>query len=445
LLAFASKDRIVAAPGTSRLRVVVAALAIHLCIGQAYAFSVFNIPLTKIIGITSSAPGDWKLTELGWVFSVAIGFLGLSAALFGTWVESAGPRASGLASAVFFSSGLLVGALGVKLHVLALLIFGYGVLGGVGLGLGYITPVSTLIKWFPDRRGMATGIAIMGFGGGAIIAAPLSRWLMKRFASGHSVGVAETFVVLAVLYGTVMTAGAMTFRLPREEIARHADHPLKQADFFLTTADAVRTRQFFLLWIVLCFNVTAGIGVLGQASAMIQEVFKGRVSETQAASFVALLSASNMVGRFVWASLSDRIGRRATYAIFFALGTVLYLSVPSLGDVGSISGFVICFALILSMYGGGFATIPAYLSDLFGTRFVSAIHGRLLTAWSVAGVLGPVIFNYVRAYQIESGVPKAAAYNLTMRLMAILLVFGFISNFLIKPLNRARAEIKSAP
>ena len=436
MFAFASKDRIVAEPGTSRLRVVIAALAIHLCIGQAYAFSVFNIPLTKIVGITAVAPGDWKLTQLGWVFSVAIGFLGLSAALFGTWVEQSGPRASGLASAACFSSGLVVGAIGVKIHVLALLIFGYGMLGGIGLGLGYITPVSTLIKWFPDRRGMATGIAIMGFGGGAIIAAPLSRWLMKHFASPDSVGVAETFVVLALLYGTVMTAGALTFQLPWAGFAPRADFPIKQDDFVLAPHGAIRTRQFVLLWIVLCFNVTAGIGVLGQASPMIQEVLKGRVNETQAASFVALLSASNMIGRFFWASLSDKIGRRATYAIFFALGIVLYLTVPWLGQIGSITGFVICFAIILSMYGGGFATIPAYLADLFGTRFVSAIHGRLLTAWSVAGVLGPVTFNYARQYQIDHGVPKAAAYNLTMRLMAILLVFGFISNALIKSLER---------
>lgn len=439
LAGFVAKERIVAKPGTSRWRVAAAALAIHLSIGQAYAFSVFNLPLSRALGIEASAPGDWKLSELGWIFTCAIACLGLSAATFGTWVERSGPRASGLVAAACFSAGLLVAALGVALHVLALVILGYGVLGGIGLGLGYITPVSTLIKWFPDRRGMATGLAIMGFGGGAIAAAPLSSWLMKQLASGTSVGVAETFVALGVLYLAVMSAGALAFRLPPEGY-RPAGwvRPASDTGAWLTPQQTIRTRQFWLLWIVLCVNVTAGIGVLGQASAMIQDVFKGAVDADAAARFVSLLSASNMVGRFFWASLSDRIGRRWTYACFFSLGPLLYLLVPLCGARGSVTWFVVCFCAILTMYGGGFATIPAYLSDLFGTRYVSAIHGRLLTAWSAAGVLGPVLINYLREYRIESGVPKADAYNLTMGLMAGLLVVGFVCNLMVRGVDPAR-------
>jgi MFS family permease len=427
----------VASPGRARAWIAPSALAIHLCIGEAYAFSVFNLPLTKALGITKSLPDDWKLTQLGWIFSVAIAFLGISAAAFGTWVERVGPRASGLASALSFGCGLFVAALGVKLHSLPVLIGGYGVLGGIGLGLGYITPVSTLIKWFPDRRGMATGIAIMGFGGGAILAAPVSRLLMKSFASSTSVGVAETFVVLGAVYLAIMIAGALSFRLPPPREAGATKGAVGAGgDDSLTPAAAIRTRQFYYLWIVLCFNVTAGIGVLGQASAMIQEMFKGRVGEDDAAKFVSFLSIANMLGRFFWASLSDRIGRRATYAVFFSLGPIVYFTVPALG--GRLGAFVACFGLILTMYGGGFATIPAYLSDLFGTRFVSAIHGRLLTAWSVAGVLGPVLVNYLRQYEIEHGVAKADAYNLTMRLMAGLLVVGFVANALVRPVERAQ-------
>lgn len=429
---FLSKERIIAKPGMARWWVAPAALAIHMSIGQAYAFSVFNLPLSK------SGPGDWKLTQLGWIFTCAIGCLGLSAAIFGQWLERRGPRVGGLASAACFGSGFLVAALGIKLHVLALVIGGYGVLGGIGLGLGYITPVSTLIKWFPDRRGMATGIAIMGFGGGAIIASPLSNWLMKL------IGLEQTFVALGILYFCVMTAGALGFRIPPDDYMPEGWTPPKEeTGEWVFPKEAIRTRQFYHLWIVLCFNVTAGIGVLGQASAMIQEVFKGRVDADAAAKFVAALSASNMLGRFFWASLSDRIGRKATYAIFFSLGTLLYLLVPLLGASGNITGFVICFCAILTMYGGGFATIPAYLADLFGTRFVSAIHGRLLTAWSMAGVLGPVLVNYIRQEQIESGVPKAQAYNVTMRLMAVLLVIGFISNVLIRPLEHRQMHQRS--
>ena len=435
---FLAKERLTAGPGFNRWLIPPAALAIHLSIGQAYAFSVFNLPLSKAVGIGSHGPGDWRLTELGWVFTLAIVFLGLSAATFGRWLEDVGPRASGLAAAACWGTGFLVGALGVRTHQLWLLLLGYGVIGGCGLGLGYITPVSTLIRWFPDRRGMATGMAIMGFGGGAMIAAPLSTALMKHFASPTSVGVAETFLVLGPLYFAAMAAGALAFRLPAPGWAPAGYAPPAVPKPLVSGRDvhprqAIRTPQFYLLWAVLCLNVTAGIGVLGQASAMIQEVFHGRIDAGAAAGFVGLLSLFNMAGRFFWSSLSDRIGRKPTYAMFFGLGALLYAATPWTGRIGNITLFVGCFALILTMYGGGFATIPAYLSDLFGTRYVGAIHGRLLTAWSAAGVLGPVLVNYIRQYEIDRGVPNAQAYNVTLYLMAALLVIGFCCNLAVRP------------
>ncbi len=417
-----------------------AALAIHLSIGQAYAFSVFNLPLSRAIGISGPAAGDWKLTQLGWVFTLAIVFLGLSAATFGRWLERAGPRTSGLVAAACWGSGFLIAALGVRLHALWLILLGYGVIGGCGLGLGYITPVSTLIKWFPDRRGMATGMAIMGFGGGAMIAAPLSTALMAHFATPTSVGVAETFVVLGLVYAGFMTIGALLFRVPPADWRPPGWTPSTLARNLVTThsvhpTTAITTRAFWLLWAVLCLNVTAGIGVLGQASAMIQEVFHGSVSAAAAGGFVGLLSLFNMGGRFLWSSLSDRIGRKPTYAIFFGAGLGLYLAIPALGSAGNVGLFVACFALILTMYGGGFATIPAYLSDLFGTRFVGAIHGRLLTAWSTAGVLGPVLVNYIREFELARGVDKSQVYNTTMFLMATLLAVGFFCNLAVRPVD----------
>jgi MFS family permease len=439
-LAFLDREHSIARPGYTRWLVPPAALAIHLSIGQAYAFSVFNIPLSHSIGITDSAPGDWKLSTIGWVFSTAIVFLGLSAALFGRWLDSAGPRKAMFASAVCFSGGFFVGALGVALHQFWLLILGYGVLGGIGLGLGYISPVSTLIKWFPDRPGMATGMAIMGFGGGAMIASPLSVALMEHYRSPTSTGVAESFVTLGVLYFLFMMFGVFTVRLPRPGWAPPGYVPRASRGIPATTANvevntAIRTPQFWLLWTMLCLNVTAGIGVLGQASAMIQEMFPGAISVEAAAGFVGLLSLANMGGRFFWSSLSDYIGRRATYATFFALGALLYAIVPSTGRMGSVALFVLCYAVILSMYGGGFATIPAYLRDMFGTMQVGAIHGRLLTAWSTAGVLGPVLVNYIREYRIAHGVPKAEAYSVTMYVMAGLLVVGFLANLRLRPVE----------
>jgi MFS family permease len=424
-----------------------AALCVHLCIGQAYAFSVFNLPMTKLLGISQSTPGDWKLTELGWIFSLAIFFLGVSAAVFGRWVEEGGPRRAMFTAALCWAGGFFLSAIGVYVHNLWLIYLGYGVLGGCGLGIGYISPVSTLIKWFPDRPGMATGMAIMGFGGGAFIASPLSVWLMGIFKTSTHVGVAETFIVLGIVYFCFMMVGAVIVRLPAPGWKPEGYVAPAQSKKLITTEnvfvyDALKTPQFWLIWWVLCLNVTAGIGVLGQASAMSQEMFPGKITPVAAAGFVGLMSLFNMGGRFFWASTSDYIGRKNTYFVFFVLGTALYLSVPHWGGMGSVPMFVISFLIIISMYGGGFSTVPAYLRDMFGTRYVGAIHGLLLTAWSMAGIFGPVLVNYIRQYNVTHGVPKAQAYNTTMYVMAALLVIGFICNYFVKAVH-ARYHMKN--
>ncbi|HEX3867118.1 MAG TPA: OFA family MFS transporter [Gemmatimonadaceae bacterium] len=444
-LAFLDRDHSIAGDGYSRWLVPPAALAIHLSIGQAYAFSVFNLPLSRSIGITASTSSDWKLSTIGWVFSLAIVALGLSAAVFGAWLDRAGPRKAMFAAALCFGGGFEVGAIGIATHQFWLLLLGYGVLGGIGLGLGYISPVSTLIKWFPDRPGMATGLAIMGFGGGAMIASPLSTMLMARFKSPASVGVAPTFVALGAIYFVFMMFGVFSVRIPRagwrpSGWAGPASSARRVTSGNVTAANAIATPQFWLLWAVLCLNVTAGIGVLGQASPMIQEMFPGVISASAAAGFVGLLSLANMIGRFFWSSVSDFLGRRVVYAIFFLLGATLYALVPATGHAGKVALFVAGYAVILSMYGGGFAAIPAYLRDLFGVIEVGAIHGRLLTAWSTAGVLGPVLVNYIREYEIAHGVAASDAYTTTMHLMAVLLVAGLVCNAAVGPVHRRYFE-----
>jgi MFS family permease len=440
LFGFLDRSRTIAKPGFSRWMVPPAALCIHLCIGQAYAFSVFNLPMTKLIGISQSAPGDWKLTELGWIFSIAIFFLGTSAAVFGRWVEEGGSRRAMFTAGLCWAVGFFISAIGVYMHNLWVIYVGYGFFGGLGLGIGYISPVSTLIKWFPDRPGMATGMAIMGFGGGAFIASPLSVWLMSKFSTPSHIGVAEAFIGLGVIYLIFMWVGAAIVRIPAPGWKPEGYTPpvveqklITKNDVFVY--DALKTPQFWLIWWVLCLNVTAGIGVLGQASAMSQEMFPGKVTAIAAAGFVGLLSLFNMLGRFFWASTSDFIGRKNTYFCFFVIGTALYALVPWTGEIHSVALFVLAFLVIITMYGGGFATVPAYLRDMFGTRYVGAIHGWLITAWSMAGIFGPVLVNYIREYQIEHGVPKAQAYNVTMYVMAGLLVIGFICNFLIKAVH----------
>ena len=552
---FFAKDRIIAPPGFNRWRIPPASIAIHLCIGSVYAWSIFNPALIKVRGVVASAADDWTLSQVVWVFTVAIVALGLSAAVAGKWLERVGPRTVGIVAALCWSSGFLLGSWGIHARQLWMLYLGYGVIGGCGLGLGYVSPVSTLIRWFPDRRGMAAGMAIMGFGGGAMVAIPLKEWLMKafyrapeylglesqvtliteagrRFASvagqmrevvvvGASealqmavpgapgvyvvgtgnVGVAETFFVLGLLYLVVMLAAALSYRLPAPDwrpagwsppdAAASARKMVSNRD---VNADrALATPQFYLLWIMLCFNVTAGIGVLSVAKTMMTEIFGSSlpaiVDSAFAAWYVLLVSVSNMVGRFLWASASDYLGRQRTYAIFFGLGAALYLSIPwiavQVGASPSVIWLVLFYAatlLIFTMYGGGFATIPVYLADLFGTRYVGAIHGRLLTAWSTAGVLGSWAITALRDHAVTGAISQLAAavspsefeqrfgapveqlsllvqrktvtiaklmelvppgtadpsstlYNTTMVLMAALLVIGFLANAAVRPVD----------
>jgi len=466
------KERTIAGPGYNRWLVPPAALAIHLCIGMAYGFSVFWLPLSRALGIKESikcAPEvgffqewfvtncDWKVSTLGWMYTLFFVFLGLSAALWGGWLERAGPRKAGVVSALCWCGGMLFSALGVHLHQFWMMLLGSGVIGGVGLGLGYISPVSTLIKWFPDRRGMATGMAIMGFGGGAMIGSPLAAELMKNFASPTDVGVMQTFIVMALVYSLFMLAGAFGYRIPASgwKPAGWTPPPARRANTMITQRHVHvkkiwRIPQFWLVWLVLCMNVSAGIGVIGMASPMLQEVFGGsligvakkfgELDKTQlttiagiAAGFAALLSLFNIGGRFVWASLSDKLGRKLTYTVFFVLGGILYASLPGSAAAGNKLLFVGAVCIILSMYGGGFATVPAYLADLFGTQMVGAIHGRLLIAWSTAGILGPVVVNYMREYQLGLGLPREQVYNQTMYILVGMLAIGLIANLLIRP------------
>jgi MFS family permease len=468
------RERIVAGPGFNRWLVPPAALAIHLCIGMAYGFSVFWLPLSQAIGVTKAVacPAsaglvdalfatrcDWKIADLGWIYTLFFVFLGASAAIWGGWLERSGPRKAGVVSALCWCGGLLVSALGVYIHQLWLMWLGSGVVGGIGLGLGYISPVSTLVKWFPDRRGMATGMAIMGFGGGALIGSPLADLLMGYFRAADGVGVWQSFVAMAAIYFVAMMAGAFGYRIPPNGWAPEGWRAPVAAGGMIAVghvrlSNAHRTPQFWLIWAVLCLNVSAGIGVIGMASPMLQEVFAGQLIglpavgfadlsaaqkatiATIAAGFVGLLSLFNIAGRFFWASLSDVLGRKAIYAIFFGLGIALYGVAPVLAHGGMLALFVAAFCVILSMYGGGFATVPAYLADMFGTRFVGAIHGRLLTAWSTAGIVGPVVVNYVREAQIAAGVPRAQVYDRTMYILAAMLVVGFVVNISIRPVAR---------
>ncbi len=423
-----------------RWLLIPAALLINLSVGQVYSFSIFNLPLTRAIGITAAAPGDWKLTTIGWIFTITYIFLGVSAGLMGKWQDRVGPRTSGAVAAVLWSLGFFVSALGVKLHAVSLVYLGYGVLGGCGCGIGFTTPVAPLLRWFPDRRGMATGFAVMGFGGGAIIGAPLAVRLMRAFAGPTSVGVAETFAVLGAIYFVAMLTGALIMRVPPPGWTPPGWTPARAAETsamqHLGVDAALHTRQFYLMWTILLVNVSAGLGVLGQASAMVQELFDG-FSAAAAAAFVATLSFFNMGGRLLWASLSDKVSRQVTFAAFFIAAPLLYVAVPLTARAGNLPLFIACVAVIMTMYGGGFSLLPAYVADIFGTRHVNAINGRLLTALSAAGLIGPVLVNYLREYQITHGVAPARAYDTTMFIMAGLLVVGFVCNRAIVPLDSA--------
>jgi MFS family permease len=469
-LSILDKERTIAGPSFNRWLVPPAALAIHLCIGMAYGFSVFWLPLSRALGIKDpvactemtllqelfTTSCDWRISSLTIMYTLFFVFLGSAAALFGGWLERAGPRKAGVVSTLCWCGGLVISALGVYQHQLWMMWLGSGVIGGIGLGLGYISPVSTLIKWFPDRRGMATGMAIMGFGGGAVIGAPLADKLMKYFATPGSVGVWETFLVMAAIYFVFMLSGALSYRVPATGWKPAGWTPPPAAANAMIATRHVHVKrvwgipQFWLLWGVLCLNVTAGIGILGMASPLVQEIFAGQLigidvafndltvaqkSQVAAvgASMVGLLSLFNIVGRFFWASCSDYLGRKNTYMVFLVLGGLLYAAIPSFAQARNLFLFVGALCIILSMYGGGFATIPAYLSDLFGTQMVGAIHGRLLTAWSAAGVFGPLVVNYIRESQIAAGVPKAQAYDVTMYVLTGMILLGLLCNLFVRP------------
>jgi MFS family permease len=550
---FLLKDNIVAKPGYNRWLVAPASIAIHLCIGSVYAWSVFNPALIRELGVAASAADDWSLSSVVWIFSVAIVFLGLAAAFAGKWLEEVGPRMVGVVAAFLWGGGFIIGSIGISSHQLWMIYLGYGVLGGCGLGLGYVSPVSTLIRWFPDRRGMATGMAIMGFGGGAMIAAPLKNWLMSLNASAPqylgtqdavqtvteagrvfatslagkaevviasakqaaalpgggeagvyvvgtgNTGAAATFMTLGVVYFVVMMIAAFSYRVPAAGWKPAGWEPAPASDKGLITQEnvhidqALKTPQFWQLWLMLCLNVTAGIGVIGVAKTMMSEIFGTTmpliVTAAFASTYVLMISVFNMAGRFFWASTSDYIGRKATYMCFFVLGTMLYLSIPYFATAGStdpswiyLVGFYVATMVIFSMYGGGFATIPAYLADMFGTMHVGGIHGRLLTAWSTAGVLGPLAITSLRQMSVNNALqdlaskvdpiafadkfgaplakldelvaaktvtiarlmeiapagtvdPTSSLYNTTMYCMAALLVVAFFANLMMRPVK----------
>lgn len=431
------KEKTVAPENFNRWLIPPAALAIHLSIGQAYSFSVFNIPLTQLIGLDHADAADWKLSTVTWIFSLAFVMLGLSAAVFGKWLEEVGPRKAMFLSTLCFSGGFFISSIGIYFHQIMLVYLGYGILGGIGLGLGYISPVSTLMKWFPDRPGMATGLAIMGFGGGAMIGSPLAITLMNHFKTASSNGVLSTFIAMGVIYLAMMSFGVVNIKIPKSALLKPVVNKKETTEGTLNVSveKAIRTKQFWLLWVVLCTNVTAGIALLSQASPLIQEMFSGLVTPAAAGGFVGLLSIFNLSGRFLWSTFSDRLGRKLTYAIYFGLGLLLYSLIPTLGKNHQLMLFVITCCVILSMYGGGFATIPAYLKDIFGLYNVGAIHGRLLTAWSTAGILGPVLITYIKERQLAQGVPLAESYSFTLYVMLIVLLIGFIANLLVKPLT----------
>jgi len=461
------RERIIAGPGYNRWLAPPAALAIHLCIGMAYGFSVFWLPMSKILpGATACHVGfiaeltaggcNWTVADVTHIFETFIAMLGVSAALWGGWVERAGPRKSGVIAALCWGGGLVIGGYGVMIHQLWLVFLGCGFIGGVGQGLGYITPVSTLIKWFPDRRGMATGFAIMGYGAGAMIGSPFAVWLMARFAPSGGQGVPYALMILGVIYFVFMTVGAFSFRVAPSGWAPLGWTPGNNRQAMVASghvhlSEAWKTPQFWLIWGVLCANVTAGIAVIAMASPMFQEVFGGRLvgldvktmlTTAQKASIVAaaaglvgLVSLFNSLGRIFWASLSDALGRKATYFVFFVGGIGLYGLLPTWGHLGLPVVFVASVCLILTMYGGGFATLPAYLADIFGPQMVGAIHGRVLTAWSVAGVVGPALIAALRQFQLDHGVAKSLVYDRTLYIMAGILLAGLVCNLLIRPVN----------
>ncbi len=412
----------------SRWTIPLGAILVHLGIGSVYAWSTLNRPIIAALPLQ-----PWWASPPYTTFTSALVLLGLSAATMGPWVERRGARVAARTSAIFFSSGLALGGVGLLWQQPLLLFLGLGILCGIGCGIGYIAPVSTLVKWFPERRGMATGFAIMGFGGGAFLGGYANAFLIEQ------IGVERALFVLSGVYFALMTAGAQLLR-PAPETR---DSDTTPANTGLTRGEALRTPQFVLLWGILCVNVTAGIGILAQASPMMQDLFSRTPKE--AAAVVAVISLFNAGGRLLWSSASDVLGRRTTYLIFFVVQLVLFLLIPSFAQAGAWWPFLVCLLTVFTMYGGGFATMPAFLADLFGARNVGAIHGAVLTAWSVAAVMGPVIITELseraRA-RLAPGAPRVHIYDQPLMLLAGLLAVGLVLTLAIKPL--AKATTKSA-
>jgi len=479
------KEYTIGGAGFNRWMVPASALMIHLCVGMGYGMSVFWLPMSRIVGVEQglgkalACPADmslisqlfttscdWKVVMASAVFGILFFMLGTTTAILGNWLEHVGPRKCGVASCVCWTSFMFIAAIGCSFHQLWLVWVG-AFIGGIGLGLGYITPVSTLIKWFPDRIGMSTGFAVGGFGGGAMVGAPLANWLMNTFATPTSTGLWQTFAVLGVVYCAFMLMGAFSIRVSPPGYVPAGFVPvvsgnmvddghggmIAASSFNVETNQSMKTPQFWYCWGMLFLNVSAGIGVISMASPMLQEVFagnliglpgvgfdaltagqKGQVA-TIAAGFAGLLSLFNITGRLFWATLSDKIGRKNTYFVFFLVGAALYATIPSLAGSLNLMMFLVAVCICLTFYGGGFATIPAYLADLFGTQYVGAIHGRLLTAWSCAGLLSPLLINIIRDVQINAGVPKAQAYSVTLYIMAVFLIVGFVCAVLVKPVH----------
>lgn len=374
---------------------------------------------------------DGHLAKWSFTFSIAILFLGLSAAFMGHFVEAKGPRKSGLVSTVFFALGMITAGFGIHLEMLWLLYVGYGVLGGIGLGIGYITPVSTLVKWFPDRRGMATGLAIMGFGFAAMIASPVMRALID------AVGIPNTFFILGTIYFVVMLASSLYLEKPPEgyvppgvviEETKTASTDLAQ----LTANEAIKTKRFYFLWLMLFINVTCGIAILAVASPMGVEI--AGLSTGAAAIMVGIMGVFNGGGRLIWASISDYIGRPNLYTIFFVLQIVVFAILPFTTN-GLL--FQILLFIMISCYGGGFSAIPAYIGDIFGTKQLGAIHGYILTAWAAAGLAGP----FIVAEIYEATQSYALSLYIFVALFVIALIISIIIRFDIRKLKE-KSELK---
>ena len=364
-----------------RYLVAIGGILLHLMIGSVYAWSVFTGPIAKQTG--------WALSSVTVAFSIAFFFLGMSAAFMGRLVERFGPRLTGTVAALLYGSGILLTGLAVQLESLPLLYIGYGVVGGLGLGAGYVTPVSTIIAWFPDKRGLATGMAIMGFGFAAMLTGPIAQNLIA------GIGLVPTMYVLGTAYLLIMLTAAQVIRKPRPGEVPAADiaKSVSLTGTAMTANQAVKTRSFRYLWLMFFINITCGIGLVAVASPMAQQ--QTGMSAATAAMMVGVVGLFNGFGRLAWATLSDLIGRPLTYTLIFTvdvamLAGILVFSSPLL--------FGIALCLIMSCYGAGFSVIPAYLGDVFGTKQLGAIHGYVLTAWAVAGVVGPTLLSLSDQY-----------------------------------------------